>query len=54
MTEMLSESEWLRESKSHLVQLREELCLTEVEMTIVDRGIAALETLLAITATTSR
>jgi hypothetical protein len=45
MTEMPSEAEWLRDSKSHLVQLKDELALSDGEIAIVDRGIAALDAL---------
>ena len=43
---MLIETSWLLDGRSNLVQLRQELWLTETETAIVDRGIAALDKLL--------
>jgi hypothetical protein len=43
---MLIETSWLLDGRSNLVQLKQELWLTETEIAIVDRGIAALDKLL--------
>ncbi len=40
---MLIETSWLLDGRSNLVQLKQELWLTETEIAIVDRGIAALD-----------
>ena len=47
MTEKLIEAAWLLSSKDNLLRMREEMWLTDAEITIVERGIAALDSLLA-------
>jgi hypothetical protein len=51
---MLSDAEWLRDSRSHLVRLKEEPGLSDAEIATVERGIAALETLFASSPASSR
>jgi hypothetical protein len=46
MTKMLTETSWLLDRKSNLVQLKQELWLTQAEAAIVDRGIAAIDSFL--------
>jgi hypothetical protein len=47
MTDTSSEANWLRDGKSNLLQLRQELWLSEAEIVIVDRCITALDRVLS-------
>jgi hypothetical protein len=42
---------WLIDSKRNLLEMREQIWLSESEMVIVDRGIAALDRLLTVSDT---
>jgi hypothetical protein len=53
MTEMLTETSWLLDGKSNLVLLKEEPWLTELEVAIVDQGIAAIDRFLVEYASTA-
>jgi hypothetical protein len=46
MRETQIEADWLLDSKSGLLRLKQRLLLTDAEIAIVDRGIAALDRLL--------
>ena len=46
MTTMLTETSWLLDRKSNLVQLKQDFGLTQAETAIVDRGIAAIDSFL--------
>lgn len=46
MTKMLTETSWLLDRKCNLVQLKQDLWLTQAETAIVDRGIAAIDSFL--------
>lgn len=47
MTEIALEASWVLEGIGNLVQLKQELWLTETDIVIIDHGIAAMNRLFA-------
>jgi hypothetical protein len=48
MTETLTETIWLLNGKNSLLRMRQELWLTEGEIAVVERGIEAIDRLVAL------
>jgi len=46
MTEKLTEASWLLDSRTNLLRMRQEFWLTDGEIAIIDRGIAALDAMI--------
>jgi hypothetical protein len=47
MTDMSTETSWLLDGIDNLVRLKQELWLTDAEITVIDHGIAAINRFLA-------